>query len=71
MVRLKKAQSSLELAMVLVATALLTMAVMKSWNWFNENMVNRMKAYNQGRLAAGSSNPGHAADYSQTKLQFF
>ena len=67
----KKAQSSLEMAMVLIATTLLVTAVIKSWSWFGENMSKRTNNYNNSRLSAGSSEPGKGADYSQSKLTFF
>ncbi|MCM8770862.1 MAG: hypothetical protein NC936_03215, partial [Candidatus Omnitrophica bacterium] len=77
MVRFKRAQSSLEMAMVLIVTTLLITVVIKSWSWFSENMTNRMQLYQESRLTAGQAGQdskdtaGMQVNYSQSKLQFF
>ncbi|MDD5044362.1 MAG: hypothetical protein PHU91_00740 [Candidatus Omnitrophica bacterium] len=64
----RKAQSSLEVALVLIGIAVLVTAVARSWSWVNRGMVDRLSSYKNSRVVAGSDNPGVAIDYQGKKL---
>ncbi|MDD4907721.1 MAG: hypothetical protein PHJ00_01505 [Candidatus Omnitrophica bacterium] len=64
----KKAQVTLETALVFVALIMLLYGSVNIWLWFNRNLAERQPPYNQTRVTAGSSNPGQWPVSSQKPL---
>jgi hypothetical protein len=54
----KKAQVTVEVALVFTALILLLFGIFEFWLNFNQNLVQRQPPYNSTRVAAGSSEPG-------------
>jgi len=54
----KKAQVTVEVALVFTALIMLLFGIFQFWLNFNQNLVQRQPPYNSTRVAAGSSNPG-------------
>jgi len=54
----KKAQVSVEVALVFVVLIMLLYGILQFWLNFNQNLVQRQPPYNSTRVAAGSSEPG-------------
>lgn len=54
----KRAQVSVEVALVFVAIILLLYGILQFWLNFNQNLVQRQPPYNASRVTAGSSEPG-------------
>ena len=54
----KRAQVSVEVALVFVAIIMLLFGILQFWLNFNQNLVQRQPPYNASRVAAGSSDPG-------------
>ena len=51
-------QVILELVVALMGVILFFVGITRIWVWSNSKIVGRLPAYNNTRLAAGSSNPG-------------
>ncbi len=64
----RKAQVTLETALVFVALIMLLYGSVNIWLWFNKNLAQRQPPYNQTRVAAGSSDPGQWPVSSQTPM---
>jgi len=54
----RRAQVSVEVALVFVAIILLLYGILQFWLNFNQNLVQRQPPYNASRVAAGSSEAG-------------
>jgi len=54
----KKAQVTVEVALVFAASIMLLFGIFQFWINFNQNLVQRQPPFNSTRVAAGSSNPG-------------
>ena len=61
-------QVILELVVVLVAVTLFFVGIIRIWVWSNSTIVHRVPAYNNTRIAAGSTNPGFWKVYSPKEL---
>ncbi len=64
----KKAQVTLETALVFVALIMLLSGSVNIWLWFNRNLAERQPPFNQTRVAAGSTNVGQWPVSSQRPL---
>jgi len=64
----RKAQSTLELTVAMIAVFILLLASVKTFVWVNQRMVLRQEDYEGTRVAAASNNPGVQVDESDYPL---
>ncbi len=67
-IRNRRAQVTIEVAVVFVTLIMLLYGILNVWLNFNQNLVNRQPPYNVTRVEAGSSNPGVWSVSTQTPL---
>jgi len=60
---LKRGQSTTEIAFVFAGIVLLFVAIMQIWFWGNKQIVQRQKAYNAGRVTAGTSSDSYTLQW--------
>jgi len=64
----RASQASLELVVALIAVTMLFVGITRIWVWSKSIIIHRVPAYNNTRVAAGSSNPGFWKVYTPKEL---
>ena len=67
----RRAQSSLEMTLAMIGALVLLFGSIKVFIWLAQRLVARQQAYENTRVAAGSSAPGRKWDEPSQKLSIF
>ncbi|MCF7875373.1 MAG: hypothetical protein K9L99_05890 [Candidatus Omnitrophica bacterium] len=68
MIKRKKSQTTLELAVTFIAFCAFILGIINIWVWGHAQIAGRNNSYEVSRTVAGSDSPGQPAGYNPSSL---